>query len=107
MCASRLRFWPKDSARLQREFETAAKRAAQIEEAARAQIQSLHSQPGDLCHRAGVLEGRLDALRASHDTKDPEQASPGSRQSDAGVTGRRTGRAAKSSTGARKQAAGS
>ncbi|WP_322004654.1 DNA-binding protein [Paraburkholderia tropica] len=54
------------AARLQRDSEAAAKRAARAEESARAEIQSLQGQLGDLRHQAGVLEGRLEALRATH-----------------------------------------
>jgi hypothetical protein len=54
------------SAHLQRDAETAAQRAARNEESARAEIQGLQTQLGDLRHHAGMLEGRLEALRASH-----------------------------------------
>jgi len=53
-------------ARLQRDVETATKRAVRAEESARAEIQSLQSQLGDLRHQAGMQEGRLETLRAAH-----------------------------------------
>lgn len=54
------------NARLQRDVETATKRAARAEESARAEIQSLQSQLGDLRHQAGMQEGRLETLRAAY-----------------------------------------
>jgi chromosome segregation ATPase len=54
------------NARLQRDVEAATKRTAQAEDKARAEVQTLQGQLGDLRHQAGVLEGRLEALRASH-----------------------------------------
>lgn len=91
------------NARLQRESDAAAKRAARTEDGARAEIQSLQSQLGDLRHRAGVLEGHLDALRASHGTPAPEIASLQQKQHDAGDTARRTGRAAQASADPQKR----
>ncbi|WP_233871751.1 DNA-binding protein [Paraburkholderia adhaesiva] len=93
------------NARLQREFESAAKRAARFEEGARAEIQSLQSQLGDLRHRAGVLEGHLDALRASHGGQTQEREPLPQKLPDTGAAAPRTGRAVKSSSGARKRAA--
>ncbi|WP_321924566.1 DNA-binding protein [Paraburkholderia guartelaensis] len=55
------------NARLQRDAETAAQRAARTEESARAEIQALQTQLGDLRHQVGMLEGRLDALRSTHE----------------------------------------
>ena len=52
--------------RLQRDLEAATKRAAHAEESARAEIQSLQTQLGDLRHQAGMQEGRLETLRAAH-----------------------------------------
>lgn len=54
------------NARLQRDVEAATKRAARAEENARAEIQSLQGQLGDLRHQAGMQEGRLETLRAAH-----------------------------------------
>jgi len=61
------------NARLQRELEASTKRAVKADEGARVETQSLQSQLGDLRHRAGVLEGRLEALQASHDTQAQER----------------------------------
>lgn len=55
--------------RLQRDAEAAVQRAARTEENARAEIQALQAQMGDLRHQAGMLEGRLDALRANHEAQ--------------------------------------
>lgn len=99
--------------RLQRDAEAAAQRATRTEESARAEIQSLQKQLGDLRHQAGLAEGRLDALRASHDAQAREleaarekgagTAAPGARR-----TPRRAGRpgadAAKPLRAARKTA---
>ncbi|WP_028225567.1 DNA-binding protein [Paraburkholderia ferrariae] len=62
------------NARLQREADTAARRAARTEESARAEIQSLQAQLGDLRHRAGMLEGRLEAMQANHAAQAEELA---------------------------------
>jgi len=51
--------------RLQRELEGAQKNAARDGERAQREIQSLQVQLGDLRHQAGMLEGRLDAMRTS------------------------------------------
>lgn len=93
------------NARLQRESDAAAKRAARSEEASRTEIQSLQSQLGDLRHRAGVLEGHLDALRTSNGAQGQEIESVRQQQSDAGVTARRAGRTAKSSSEPQKRPA--
>ncbi|MBB2926186.1 DNA-binding protein [Paraburkholderia silvatlantica] len=55
------------NARLQRDAETATQRAARTEESARAEIQALQAQLGDLRHQVGMLEGRLDALRSTRE----------------------------------------
>jgi chromosome segregation ATPase len=55
------------TARLQRDAEAAVQRAARTEESARAEIQALQTQLGDLRHQVGMLEGRLDALRSTHE----------------------------------------
>ncbi|POR46320.1 plasmid replication DNA-binding protein KfrA [Paraburkholderia eburnea] len=60
------------NARLQKDLETATKRAARAEESARTETQALQGQLGDLRHQAGILEGRLDALRMAHDTQTQE-----------------------------------
>lgn len=93
------------NARLQRESEAVAKRAARSEDGARAEIQSLQSQLGDARHRAGVLEGHLDALRASHGAQAQEIEPLRQKQPDAGGTARRAGRAAKSSSDPQKRPA--
>ncbi|WP_187619570.1 DNA-binding protein [Paraburkholderia sp. UCT2] len=54
------------NARLQRDAAAAAQRAAHNEASARTANQTLQTQLGSLRHQAGVLEGQLDALRASH-----------------------------------------
>jgi chromosome segregation ATPase len=94
------------NARLQRELEATAKRTARFEDGARAEIQSLQSQLGDLRHRAGVLEGHLDALRASHDAQARELESLRQRQSGTGTVtaARSAGRAAKPTPAAKKRA---
>jgi chromosome segregation ATPase len=70
--------------RLQRDAEAAAQRAARTEESARAETQALQKQLGDLRHQAGVLEGRLDALRASHEAQARELEA--ARQQGAGAS---------------------
>lgn len=60
------------NARLQREADNAAQRAARVEDNARAEIQGLQKQLGDMRHQVGTLEGRLDALRASHEAQKRE-----------------------------------
>jgi chromosome segregation ATPase len=59
--------------RLQRDAEAATQRAARTEESARAEIQALQTQLGDLRHQVGMLEGRLDALRSTHDVQARER----------------------------------
>ncbi|WP_028215527.1 DNA-binding protein [Paraburkholderia mimosarum] len=54
------------NARLQRELEGAQQRTARDGERAQGEIQSLQAQLGDLRHQAGMLEGRFEAMRASH-----------------------------------------
>ena len=53
------------SARLQKELEAATRRAEQGEIRQREEIQALQAQLGDARHRAGVVEGNLEALRSS------------------------------------------
>jgi chromosome segregation ATPase len=60
------------SARLQRDLEAATQRATRAEETARTETQSLQGQLGDLRHHAGMLEGRLEALRTAHATQTEE-----------------------------------
>ncbi|MEM5403656.1 DNA-binding protein [Paraburkholderia unamae] len=61
------------NARLQRDAEAATQRAACKEESARAEIQALQTQLGDLRHQVGTLEGRLDALRSTHTIQGQER----------------------------------
>lgn len=86
------------STRLQREAETAARRAARAEESARAEIQSLQTQLGDLRHQSGMLEGHLEALRATHATQVQElktlRRKPGGAEQTAPRAPRRAGRPA-------------
>jgi hypothetical protein len=51
---------------LQRELEGAQQRASRDGERAQTEIQSQQTQLGDLRHQAGKLEGRFEAMRASH-----------------------------------------
>ncbi|WP_322101577.1 DNA-binding protein [Paraburkholderia sp. J41] len=87
------------NARLQREADAAAQRAARAEAAARAEIQGLQTQLGAMRHQAGMLEGRLDALRASHEAQGREleaareRASAGASASALKRSPRRAGRA--------------
>ncbi|WP_042267104.1 DNA-binding protein [Paraburkholderia heleia] len=60
------------NARLQRDAEAATQRAARTEDSARAEIQALQAQLGDLRHQVGMLEGRLDALRSTREARVPE-----------------------------------
>ena len=53
--------------RLQRDLEAATQRASRTEESARAEIQALQTQLGDLRHQVGMLEGRLDALSSTRE----------------------------------------
>jgi hypothetical protein len=54
------------SARSQKELEAAARRAEQNDARHRDKIQALQVQLGDARHRAGVVEGNLEALRSSN-----------------------------------------
>jgi chromosome segregation ATPase len=54
------------SARSQKELEAAARRAEQSETRHREEMQALQVQLGDARHRAGVVEGNLEALRSSN-----------------------------------------
>ncbi|WNC94374.1 DNA-binding protein [Paraburkholderia sp. FT54] len=54
------------SARSQKELEAAARRAEQSEIRHREETQTLQVQLGDARHRAGVVEGNLEALRSSN-----------------------------------------
>ncbi|ASW04078.1 MAG: DNA-binding protein [Burkholderia contaminans] len=57
------------TARLQRELEGAQQRATLDGERAQGEIQALQKQLGDVRHHAGILEGQLGALQASHDAQ--------------------------------------
>ena len=61
------------NARLQRDAEAATQRAARTEDSARAEIQALQTQLGDMRHQVGTLEGRLDALRSTQESQPREQ----------------------------------
>ncbi|MCX5544732.1 hypothetical protein M3A49_35630 [Paraburkholderia sp. CNPSo 3076] len=52
--------------RPQRELEGAQQRASRDGERAQAEIPSLQTQPGDFRHQTVMLDGRFDAMRASH-----------------------------------------
>lgn len=78
--------------RLQRDADTATQRAARAEESARAEIQNLQKQLGDMRHQAGMLEGRLDALRASHDAQARELEAARERTAVAAPAARRAPR---------------
>ncbi|MFC5430617.1 DNA-binding protein [Paraburkholderia denitrificans] len=80
-------------------------RVARAEENARAEIQSLQSQLGDLHHRAGVLEGHLDALRATQDARAQERDAVTPKPLDTDAAVQRTGRGVKSTRTATKAAA--
>lgn len=54
------------SARVQKELEGATRKAEQAEGRHREEIQMLQAQVGDARHRAGVVEGNLEALRSSN-----------------------------------------
>ncbi|MFM0557097.1 DNA-binding protein [Paraburkholderia sediminicola] len=54
------------SARSQKELEAAARKAEQSETRHREGIQALQVQLGDARHRAGVVEGNLEAFRSSN-----------------------------------------
>lgn len=53
-----------------------AQRAVRTEESARAEIQALQAQMGDLRHQVGMLEGRLDALRSTREQVRERQNAP-------------------------------
>ncbi|MFC0403049.1 DNA-binding protein [Paraburkholderia rhizosphaerae] len=78
--------------RLQRAMESAQQRAARDVERAQAEIQSLQTQVGDLRHQAGVLEGRLEAMRASHAAQAQEVRSVRQKASSADGAARRAPR---------------
>ncbi|PRZ44444.1 plasmid replication DNA-binding protein KfrA [Paraburkholderia fungorum] len=101
------------ASRLQRDLESAQQRIMRDGERAQGEIQALQAKLGDLRHHAGVLEGRLVALQASHDAQ--TQTIGALRQKSASATGRTPERrkprraaagAVKSLRGARKGAAG-
>jgi chromosome segregation ATPase len=54
------------SLRLQKELEVAARRAEKTEARHREEIQALQAQLGDVRHHAGIVEGKLEALRSSN-----------------------------------------
>lgn len=54
------------SLRLQKELEAAARRAEKTEARHREEIQALQAQLGDMHHHAGIVEGKLEALRSSN-----------------------------------------
>ncbi|CAB3770880.1 DNA-binding protein [Paraburkholderia humisilvae] len=93
------------NARLQRAMESAQQRAVREAERAQGEIQLLQTQVGDLRHQAGMLEGRLEAMRASHaaQAREPEVV----RQKASGVGSaaqRAPRRAARQSSGPTKAA---
>ncbi|WP_321888249.1 DNA-binding protein [Paraburkholderia bannensis] len=96
------------SARLQKDLEAATKRATRAEESARSETQALQVQLGDLRHQAGMLEGRLDAMRAIHATQTEEletlrsKAKAVTPPNNAPVARRTPRRAARSTDGAAK-----
>ncbi len=89
--------------RLQRELGGAQQRAARDGERAQAEIQSLHTQLGDLRHQAGMLEGRIEAMWASHAAQAQELERLRQKASSPGSAPRRTlRRATQQSPGAAK-----
>jgi len=78
--------------RLQRTMESAQQRSARDVERAQAEIQSLQTQVGDLRHQAGMLEGRLEAMRASHAAQAQEVRSERQKASSADGAARRAPR---------------
>jgi chromosome segregation ATPase len=89
--------------RLQRELEGVRQRAARDGEHAQAEIQSMQTQLGDLRHQAGMLEGRFEAMRASHDAQSLELEFLRQKASGPGNAARRAPRrAARQSAGAVK-----
>jgi chromosome segregation ATPase len=57
------------AARLQRDLESARRRATLDGERSQGETQALQAQLGDVRHHAGILEGQLVALQASHDAQ--------------------------------------
>ncbi|MFC0694312.1 DNA-binding protein [Paraburkholderia humisilvae] len=93
------------NARLQRAMESAQQRAARDGERAQAEIQLLQTQLGDLRHQAGMLEGRLEAMRASHAAQAREPEVVRQKASGEGSAARRAPRrAARQSSGPAKAA---
>lgn len=86
--------------RLQRDMEAAQQRAARDGERAQGEIQSLQTQLGDLRHQAGMLEGRFEAMRASHAAQTQEVEFLRQKASGPGTATRRAPRrAARQSAG--------
>ncbi|WP_433705855.1 DNA-binding protein [Paraburkholderia sacchari] len=81
------------NARLQRDVEASNKRAARAEESARAEIQSLQGQLGDLRHQAGMQEGRLETLRAAHAAQTRELDALRKKAAEGSGTGKAAGAA--------------
>jgi chromosome segregation ATPase len=79
------------NARLQKDLEVATKRATRAEESARAESQTLQGQLGDLRHQAGMLEGRLEALRTAHAAQTQELDAVRSKANAAAPTNKATG----------------
>ncbi|HEV3432104.1 MAG TPA: DNA-binding protein [Paraburkholderia sp.] len=79
------------NARLQKDLEAATKRATRAEESARAESQTLQGQLGDLRHQAGMLEGRLEALRTAHAAQTQELEALRSKANAAAPTNKATG----------------
>lgn len=79
------------NARLQKDLEVATKRATRAEESARAESQTLQGQLGDLRHQAGMLEGRLEALRTAHAAQTQELEALRSKANAAAPTNKATG----------------
>jgi chromosome segregation ATPase len=94
--------------RLQRDLEAANKRASHAEETVRTESQALQGQLGDLRHQAGILEGRLEAMRTAHATQAEEletmrsKANQAVSANNAPPTRRTPRRAARSTDGAAK-----
>ncbi|MEQ0777428.1 DNA-binding protein [Paraburkholderia tropica] len=80
------------STRLQRELEGVQQRAARDGERTQAEIQSLQTQLGDLRHSTGMLEGRFEAMRASHAAQTQEIEFLRQRASGPGIGARRAPR---------------
>jgi hypothetical protein len=90
--------------RLQRDADAASQRATRSEESARAEIQALQKQLGDSRHQAGMLEGRLDAMRANQETQAREREAAQQQGAGANTTTARrtTGRAGRPAADAAK-----